>query len=138
MPVKVIGASEAVSQKAGVLLIQSESLLVEALPQDIPQQINIDISVIKDIGQEIKVSDLTKSEKFEVKTPTEKVIVTVVAHKEESVTPDTTAAAAPEVLTEAVKEGEETAPTEEAPEATKGEAKAKPAEAKPETPSLKK
>lgn len=110
VPVKAVGVSEAVSQKAGVLLFQSETLLVEALPEDIPSHIDIDISVIKEIGQEIKVADLKKSDKYEVKTPSEKVVVAVIAHKEESIVPETTVAA-PEILTEAVKEGEE-APVE--------------------------
>ncbi|PIP63583.1 50S ribosomal protein L25 [Candidatus Roizmanbacteria bacterium CG22_combo_CG10-13_8_21_14_all_34_12] len=110
VPVKAVGISEAVSQKAGVLLIQSETLLVEALPEDIPSHIEVDITVIKDIGQEIKVSDLKKSDKYEIKTPIEKVILGVVAHKEESIVPET-AVAAPEIITEAVKEGEE-APVE--------------------------
>ncbi|PIZ67852.1 50S ribosomal protein L25, partial [Candidatus Roizmanbacteria bacterium CG_4_10_14_0_2_um_filter_33_96] len=105
VPVKAVGISEAVSQKAGVLLIQSETLLVEALPEDIPSHIEVDITVIKDIGQEIKVSDLKKSDKYEIKTPIEKVILGVVAHKEESIVPET-AVAAPEIITEAVKEGE--------------------------------
>lgn len=144
VPVKVIGVSEAVSQKSGVLLIQSETLLVEALPQDIPHEIEVDIAVIKEIGQEIKVTDLKKSNNYEVKTPIEKVIVSVVAHKEESVTPDTTAAAAPEVITEAPEEGEE-APVPGTPEEAKPEAKGKPAkpegkpaENKPATPAPKK
>ena len=119
VPVKTIGVSEAVSQKGGVLLLQSENLLVEALPQDIPHTIDVDISIIKELGQEIKVGDIVKSDKYLIKTSAEKVVVSVVAHKEESITPDT-ATAAPEVLTEAaVKEGEEGAtPT---PEAGKGQ-----------------
>lgn len=108
VPVQTIGVSEAVSQKAGVLLVQSDTLLVEALPEDIPSAIEVDISVIKEIGQEIKVADLKKNSKYEVKTPAEKVIVAVIAHKEESITPET-AVAAPEIITEAAKEGEETA-----------------------------
>ncbi len=140
VPVKTIGVSEAVSQKGGVLLMQTDSILVEAFPQDIPQQIEIDISVIKELGQEIKIVDLKKSDKYVVKTPAEKVIVSVVEHKEESVTPDTTAAA-PEVIAETPKEGEET-PASGAPETakgeTKGEAKAKPEAAKSETPAPKK
>ena len=106
VPVKTIGVSEAVSQKAGVLLVQSETLLVEALPEDIPSHIEVDITVIKEIGQEIKVSDLKKSDKYEIKTPVEKVIVAVIAHKEESIVPET-AVAAPEIITEATKEGTE-------------------------------
>ncbi|MCR4276547.1 MAG: 50S ribosomal protein L25 [Candidatus Roizmanbacteria bacterium] len=115
VPVKAIGISEAVSQKGGVLLVQSETVLVEALPEDIPSHIEVDVTVIKEIGQEIKVADLKKSDKYEVKTPAEKVVVAVIAHKEESIVPET-AVAAPEILTEA-KEGEE------APAAEGGEKK---------------
>lgn len=114
VPVKTVGVSEAVAQKAGVLLTLSETLLVEALPQDIPQAIEIDISSIKELGQEIKVADLKKSASYEIKTPVEKVVVSVVEHKEESVTPETTAAA-PEVIGEVPVEG---APVEGAVPAT--------------------
>lgn len=106
VPVKIVGESEAVSQKGGVLLVQTENILIEALPQDIPQAIEVDISSIKEIGQEIKVADLAKSDKYEIKTDSEKVVVSVIAHKEESVAPDTTAVA-PEVITEAEKTEEE-------------------------------
>ncbi len=137
VPVKTIGVSEAVSQKGGVLLLQSENLLVEALPQDIPHTIDIDISTIKELGQEIKVSDIAKSSKYLIKTSPEKVVVSVVAHKEESITPDT-ATAAPEVLTEAVtEEGEEGAtPTSEPPPTTDKAASTK--SAKPEAVPAKK
>lgn len=132
VPVKTTGVSEAVSQKGGVLLIQSDALTVEALPNDIPTAIEVDISVLKEIGSEIKVSDLARSAKFEFKMPDEKVVVSVVAHKEESVTPDT-ASTAPEVTTEKV-EGE--ADAEAAPGGDK--AAAKPADNKTEAPEPKK
>ena len=106
VPVKTIGVSEAVIQKAGVLLIVSETLLVEALPKDIPSYIEVDISIIKEIGQEVKVADLKKTDKYEVKTPAEKGVVSGIAHKEESIVPET-AVAAPEIITEAAKEGAE-------------------------------
>jgi large subunit ribosomal protein L25 len=111
VPVKAIGISEAVNQKGGILLIQSEVLLIEALPEDIPSSIEVDISVIKEIGQEIKVADLKKSDKYEVKTPAEKVILGVVVHKEESIVPET-AVAAPEIIKEATEGAEEGAKTE--------------------------
>ena len=101
VPVKAVGVSEAVSQKGGVLLIQSDSLELEALPNDIPTSIEVDISVMKELGDEIKVSDIKITGKYEFKDPAEKVVVSVVAHKEESVTPDTVSAA-PEVTTEKV------------------------------------
>lgn len=119
VPVTTVGTSEAVSIKGGVLLIQTNTLSVEALPNNIPTSIEVDISTIKEIGGEIKVADLKKSDKYEFKDEAEKVVVSVVAHKEESVTPDTVSTA-PEVTTEKV-EGE--AEGEAAPEPGKGEAK---------------
>ncbi len=113
VPVKIVGTSEAVVQKSGVLLTLSEALLVEALPQEIPQAIEVDISSLKEIGQEIKVADLKKSEKYEIKEEPNKVIVSVVEHKEESITPETTTPTAPEVITEAVKTEEGVVPGEE-------------------------
>lgn len=108
VPVKSEGVSEAVTQKGGVLLTLAETLLVEALPQEIPSHIEVDISVIKEVGQEIKVSDLKKSETYVIKDPPDKVIFSVVEHKEESVTPETTTEQ-PEVITEVPKPEEESA-----------------------------
>ena len=106
VPVKSVGVSEAVTQKGGVLLTLAELLLVEALPQEIPSSIEIDISLIKEVGQEIKVADLKKSETYVIKDPPGKVIFSVVEHKEESVTPETTTEQ-PEVITEVAKPEEE-------------------------------
>lgn len=99
VPVKVIGVSGAVTQKGGILLYQSTHLSVEALPQDVPNAIEVDISVLKELGQDIKVSNLPKAEKYSVTNDVTKVIVSVTAHKEESVIAETTATAAPEVIT---------------------------------------
>jgi large subunit ribosomal protein L25 len=142
VPVKIINISEAVTQKGGVLLVQSETLLIEALPEDIPSYIEVDISIIKEIGQEIKVADLKKSDKYLIKTPGEKVIVAVIAHKEESITPET-AAVAPEIITEAAKEGAEETPSAavegEKTEKTKDAAPAKKeAPVAPKSPPVKK
>jgi len=137
VPVKVIGTSEAVNQKGGVLLTQAVTLTVEALPQDLPQNIEIDITKLKEIGQEFKVEDLVKSEKYSIQEPVEKVIVSIVAHKEESITPETTVAA-PEVIT--AKEevgGTEAAEAGTTPTATKPEAKEAAKETKETKPAGK-
>lgn len=111
VPIKVIGQSEAVNLKGGILLTQSESLLVEALPTDIPRQIDVDITSFKEIGQEFKVSNLSKTDKYEVKDSQDKVIVSIVQHKEEEILPQTAPAVAPEVIT-AKPEEEGVAPEE--------------------------
>ncbi|NMB84575.1 50S ribosomal protein L25 [Candidatus Roizmanbacteria bacterium] len=126
VPVKTVGVSEAVAQKGGVLLTQSDNLNIKALPEKIPSYIEIDISKIKEIGQEIKVSDLAKSGDYAITEDANKVIVSVIAHKEESIAPETTAAA-PEVITEKTEEvtGTEAAtePIKNAPPAEKASPK---------------
>jgi len=105
VPIELVGQSPAVLEKGGVLLTLTSSLLVEALPQEIPQSIKIDISTLKDIGQEIKVADLSPSSTYQILTEKGKVIVSIVAHKEESITPETQPTTTPEIITEK-KEGE--------------------------------
>ena len=136
VPIKIIGQSEAVTQKGGVLLTQAESLLVEALPNDIPRQIDIDISGLKELNQEIKVSSLTKSDKFQIKENEDKIIVSVVEHKEEEILPQTAPAAAPEVIT--AKPEEEIAVEEQSVGEKPAAPEGKPAEAKQAKPEEKK
>lgn len=99
VPIKIVGVSQAVEEKGGVLLEQSDRLSIEALPEEIPQEIIVDISVLQEVGQEIKVKDLKIQGDYTIKTDPEKVIVSVVAHKEENLTPETETSA-PEVITE--------------------------------------
>jgi large subunit ribosomal protein L25 len=104
VPVKLINQSPAVSKKGGVLLTLAETLNVHALPQDIPPAIEIDISVLTDIPQEIKVKDLKQSSHYEIKEEPEKVIVSVIAHKQESTVAETTTATTPEVISAKAEE----------------------------------
>jgi large subunit ribosomal protein L25 len=107
VPVKTVGVSEAVAQKGGVLLTQADELKVEAQPEKIPHQIEIDLSVLKEINQEIKVADLPQNPDYKIIDPADKVIVSVVAHKEETVVPETTSAP-PEIITEKEEPTKET------------------------------
>jgi len=154
VPIKIIGDSPAVKEKGGVLLTQADEIKVEALPQDIPHEVEIDVSKLTEIGNEIKVADLPKNAKYEVKEEADKVIISIIAHKEESLVAET-AAAAPEITTEKLAEGEEgaeaAAPAEEGKEGKKpaegekqAQGKEQKAEAKPaekqqsKTPETKK
>ena len=128
VPLTFTGIAPAVNT-GGVILTQTDKITVEALPQDIPNHIEIDLSVLKEIGEEIKVSDIPSDPKYLIKTEVTKVLVSVTAHKEESVIAETTAAATPEVLTakpDEVVEGETSAatvPVEEEKKESKKEAK---------------
>lgn len=98
VPLTFVGIAPAVNA-GGVILTQTDKVTVEALPQDIPNHIEIDVSILKEIGAEIKVSDIPVNAAYVIKTDPTKVLLSVTAHKEESVIAETTAAAAPEVLT---------------------------------------
>lgn len=103
VPLNFIGVSEAVEHLNGVLLTQVEELVVNALPTSIPHAIDVDISALKEIGDAIRVSDLAKSNDYEIIEEPEMLIVSVTEHVEEEIEPETTTEA-PEILTE--KEGE--------------------------------
>lgn len=112
VPVELIGESEAVEMKIGDLLTITDSILVEALPNDMPQQIEVDLTSLKEIDSEIKVSDLKPVGNYEIKDDPEKVIVRVAEHKEQSLEADTTSE---------VAEGTEEAADAEAGETAEGE-----------------
>lgn len=116
VPVEIVGESEAVTVHGGVLLTQTDHLIVEALPQNIPQTIDVDVSVLKEVGSEIKVKDLPVSADYIFKEDAERVIVSVTEHKEESIVPDTETAA-PVITEEQPEEGTEGAETSESPAA---------------------
>lgn len=126
VPLTFVGIAPAVNM-GGVILTQTDKITVEALPQDIPHHIEIDLSVLKEVGVEIKVADIPVNADYLIKTEQTKVLVSVTAHKEESIVAETTAAATPEVLTakpEVGAEGEiEVGAAEKKPETEKKESK---------------
>lgn len=58
VPLVIIGESPAVAQKAGVLLTLIPEVEVEALPTDLPEKIEVNVTSLAEVDQEIKVSDL--------------------------------------------------------------------------------
>lgn len=137
VPIKLIGESAAVTQNKGILLTLAESIMIEALPDKIPDAIEIDISHLKELNDEIKISDLISSTDFTFKDEAGKVIVRISQHKEEELTPQVAAPETVEITEEKKVEGseddvsedkekkevkKEDAPTEKTP---KEEAKAK-------------
>lgn len=98
VPVVFIGESDAVKTYNGVLITQADHLYVEALPANLPSQIEIDLSALTEIGSSISIADLPPSDEYVFTEEPEKVIVSVTAHKEES-TEVQTDSEAPEITT---------------------------------------
>lgn len=88
VPVMLVGESEAVAQNKGDLLTLITTLAVEALPTDIPQEIEVDITSLKEVDDEVKVSDLKTSGTFIIIEEPDKIIARIAEHKEESIEPE--------------------------------------------------
>ena len=59
VPLKFIGESAAVKDMAGTLVRSMDELEVEALPIDLPHELEVDISTIKDFDTQLHVSNIT-------------------------------------------------------------------------------
>ena len=61
VPVVFIGEAPAVKDLGGIFVRNVNELEVEALPQNLPHELTIDISVLKNFGDKITVKDLKQS-----------------------------------------------------------------------------
>lgn len=86
IPVEVIGESPAVKDFQAAIITSLAQIEVEALPTDLPENIQVDISVLKNIGDVIKVADLPLDRtKIEVKDDPSSVVVSAAAQQAEEV-----------------------------------------------------
>ncbi|MCR4263137.1 MAG: 50S ribosomal protein L25 [Candidatus Roizmanbacteria bacterium] len=131
VPVELIGESPAAEKAIGVLLQLTDALEVEALPTDLPEKIEIDISNLKEVDDMIKVSDITVQKGYTITEEPETVIVRINPLEKEEAPAPAPAAETPE--------GEEAAAEGEAKPAEGGEKKPEATEQKsPEAPKEKK
>jgi len=121
VPVVTVGEAPAVTQKLGILLTPVNELEVEALPTDLPEHIEVDISNLKEVDQEIKISDLKIPQKVTVLANQELVIVKIgplVTEEAKKILEEEKAAAeAAEATVQKEAPPEETVPPKEAPPA---------------------
>lgn len=77
VPINFIGQSPAVKDKGGVLIKSMDEIDVRALPQDIPAEINVDLSRLTELDQSIYVRDLVAGDKFQFVLEPETVVISV-------------------------------------------------------------
>lgn len=103
VPLEAVGEAPAVKEKNAVFVQNLDEIEVEALPTDLPDQIEIDLSKLVEIGDVITVADLKVSDKVEILADPETVVAGAQEQQEEEVE---------EAPTEAAAEGEAAAPSE--------------------------
>jgi large subunit ribosomal protein L25 len=84
VPVHITGEAKGVKQQGGVLDIVTKSVEIECIPDDIPNQFDVDVTELM-IGTNIRVSDLPVKEGVRILTAPEAVIAHVVGIREEAV-----------------------------------------------------
>lgn len=86
VPVHIIGESPAVKSGEGTLVEQIDEIEVEALPTELPDHFDIDISGLVEIDQAVYVKDITfDSKKVTIVTDPELIIAKVEAPQAEEV-----------------------------------------------------
>ena len=114
IPVHTIGEPKGVKQQGGVLDVVTRSIEIECIPDDIPNQFDVDVTELM-IGSNIRVSELIAGPGVRILTAPEAVIAHVVGIKEEVVAAPAEGAVAPtaaepEVAVKKGKKEEEAAP----------------------------
>jgi large subunit ribosomal protein L25 len=107
VPVHIVGEAKGVKQQGGVLDVVTRTVEIECVPDDIPNQFDVEVTELM-IGGTIRVSDLPVKDGVRVLTAGDAVIAHVVGIKEEAAAA-VAAAAEPEVAAKKGKK-EEAAP----------------------------
>lgn len=113
--ISLVGISPAVKDYNGVLVQNLERLEVECLPTDLPERISVDISILKQIGDSIRVRDVDEmlTDKVVVLNNPDDMVAVVTMAKDESaegaVAVPGEEAAAPELSVERGKKEDESA-----------------------------
>lgn len=117
-----IGESPAVKGLGGILVKNMSEIEVDGFPQDLPHQIDVDISGLAELRSHIQVKDLPISTKLEVKAEPEAIVVLIqepISEEELKAQLEAPAAAAPEEVEVIKKEKPETTETQNEEETQK-------------------
>lgn len=58
VPVELVGEPVAVTEKLGLLMHELHEVEVEALPTDLPEKVEVDVTHLAQVGDSVKVSDM--------------------------------------------------------------------------------
>ena len=77
VPLEFIGQSPAVAEQSGVLVKSIQEVEVEALPQNLPREIKVDISTLKTFDDNIHIKDLEVANGVKIMASPEEVVASV-------------------------------------------------------------
>ena len=72
----------------GVINFSNDEVLIECIPSDIPAQIEVDISTLTKVGDNIKLKDITAPKGVEFMDDLETTLVSIIIPKENEEEPE--------------------------------------------------
>jgi len=87
IPLRFVGESKAVKELGGMLIKNMDAIEVECLPTDLIAHLDIDISVLKELHDSIKVGDLKLPASVHILSDLDTDIAIVAEQQEEEVAP---------------------------------------------------
>ena len=81
--VELIGTSPAIKNFNGVVVQNLNQIEVEALPNDLPDRLELDMSTLEEIGSSLLVSDLEVSDKVEILSNLDETVVVITGAEQE-------------------------------------------------------
>jgi large subunit ribosomal protein L25 len=124
IPIRLEGIPEGVKNEGGIIDFVNRVVVVECLPTDIPESVEVDISDLH-VNQNASVSDLKFPDAVEVLDDPEQIVAVVVAPRVEEAAPVEEEAEAAEEEAEAAEADKAAGEGEAAPEADKKDKKEK-------------
>lgn len=83
IPVKLIGESKAVKDLGGTILNEKDTIEIECLPQDLINEIEIDIAILDTFDKVIKVADLNLPKTIKILDEPDQIIALIQAPRSE-------------------------------------------------------
>ncbi len=106
IPLNFVGEAKAIKELGGTLVKNMGAVAVACLPGDLVSHIDVDISVLENFDQFIRLNDLKLPTGITLANETNEAVVGVVETKAEVEAPKPAEAAAPEATAQAAKEEE--------------------------------
>lgn len=110
IPVHIVGEAPAVKNGLGMLMHLVNTLVIEALPADLIDRVNVDVSTLKAVNDAIHVSDLDLGDKVAIISEDNEMLVRIAAEvdqTEEEGEEGEVSSAEPEVIARRKEEEEE-------------------------------
>lgn len=83
VPLEFVGTSPAVKDLGGILVKVLHEVEIEALPKDLPREIQVDISALSGLDSQILAKDIVMPSGVELKINPEEVVAAIAVAKEE-------------------------------------------------------